>query len=49
MNILEGMNTRDHLDLEKFERKLRVTKQSVKKVENSVYSMLIRGKKRPKG
>lgn len=32
-----------------YEGKLRVTRQSVEKVENSVYSMTVRGKERPKG
>lgn len=32
-----------------FESKMKVTKQSVEKVESSVYSMTVRGKERPKG
>lgn len=32
-----------------FEGKLKVTRQSVEKVESSVYSMTVRGKERPKG
>ena len=32
-----------------YDNKMKVTKQSVEKVENSVYSMLVRGKERPKG
>lgn len=47
--ILEGMNANGHQDLKTFDSKLRVTRQSVEKVENSVYSMLVRGKERPKG
>jgi predicted translin family RNA/ssDNA-binding protein len=46
---LEGMNTAGHRELKDFDNKLRVTKQSVEKVENNVYSMLVRGKERPKG
>lgn len=47
--MLEGMNTTGHRELKEFDKKLTVTKQSVEKVENSVYSMLVRGKERPKG
>lgn len=32
-----------------YESKMRVTQQSVEKVERSVYSMIVRGKERPKG
>jgi predicted translin family RNA/ssDNA-binding protein len=32
-----------------FEQKLKVTRQSVEKVENGVYQMIVRGKERPKG
>ena len=32
-----------------FEQKLKTTRQSVEKVENSVYSMAVRGNERPKG
>ncbi|ETN38226.1 uncharacterized protein HMPREF1541_06257 [Cyphellophora europaea CBS 101466] len=46
---LEGLNAAGNRDLKDFDNKLRVTKQSVEKVENSVYSMLVRGKERPKG
>ena len=47
--LLEGMNARGHKELKDFDNKLRVTRQSVEKVENSVYSMLVRGSERPKG
>lgn len=47
--LLEGMNAHGNRELKEFDSKLRVTKQSVEKVENSVYSMLVRGKERPKG
>ena len=32
-----------------YEQKLKTTKSSVEKVENSVYSMIVRGSERPKG
>jgi len=32
-----------------FEQKLKTTRSSVEKVENGVYSMIVRGKERPKG
>jgi predicted translin family RNA/ssDNA-binding protein len=32
-----------------FEQKMKTTKNSVEKVENSVYSMIVRGSERPKG
>ena len=47
---LEALNVEGSRSLNKeYESKLRTTKQSVEKVENSVYSMLVRGKERPKG
>ena len=59
--ILQDMqNVRAHLETmnvgstsgflgKDWDSKLRVTKQSVEKVENGVYSMLVRGKERPRG
>jgi predicted translin family RNA/ssDNA-binding protein len=32
-----------------FEQKLKTTRTSIEKVENGVYSMIVRGKERPKG
>jgi len=32
-----------------FEQKMKTTKSSVEKVENSVYSMIVRGSERPRG
>jgi len=32
-----------------YEAKLKVTRQSVEKIENGVYQMIVRGKERPKG
>lgn len=46
---LEGMDVKGSRELKDFDNKLRVTRQSVEKVENGVYSMLVRGKERPKG
>ena len=47
---LEALNVEGSRSLSKeYDSKLRTTKQSVEKVENSVYSMLVRGKERPKG
>ncbi|KPI39592.1 Translin-associated protein X [Cyphellophora attinorum] len=47
--FLEGMDVKGSRDLKSFDNKLTVTRQSVEKVENGVYSMLVRGKERPKG
>lgn len=46
---LEGLDASGNYSLKEFESKLKVTRQSVEKVENGVYSMLVRGKERPKG
>lgn len=47
---LELMNAGGSYGLSKdFENKLKVTRQSVEKVEASVYSMTVRGKERPPG
>ena len=46
---LEAMDASGIYSLKEFDSKLRVTRQSVEKVENNVYSMLVRGKERPKG
>ena len=47
---LEGVNPGKVYPLAKdFESKLKVTRQSVEKVENGVYQMIVRGKERPKG
>ena len=47
---LEMMNVSGSYTLSKeFEKKLSVTRNSVEKVENGVYSMLVRGRERPKG
>ncbi|KAJ9605070.1 hypothetical protein H2200_010460 [Cladophialophora chaetospira] len=46
----EGVNPGKVYPLAKeFESKLRTTRQSVEKVENGVYQMIVRGKERPKG
>ncbi len=46
---LEALDASGTYSLREFDSKLRVTRQSVEKVENGVYSMLVRGKERPKG
>jgi predicted translin family RNA/ssDNA-binding protein len=46
---LEAIDTSGSRSLKDFDSKMRVTRQSVEKVENGVYSMLVRGKERPKG
>lgn len=46
---LEVLDASGIYSLKEFDSKLRVTRQSVEKVENGVYSMLVRGKERPKG
>ena len=46
---LENLNVLGHKLNKEYEQKLKTTKQSVEKIENSVYSMLVRGKERPKG
>ncbi|RMZ75736.1 hypothetical protein DV737_g5133, partial [Chaetothyriales sp. CBS 132003] len=47
---LEALNVHGSRSLSKeYDSKLKTTKQSVEKVEASVYSMLVRGKERPKG
>lgn len=46
---LENLNVVGHKLNKEYEQKLKTTKQSVEKIENSVYSMLVRGKERPKG
>jgi predicted translin family RNA/ssDNA-binding protein len=46
---LEGLDTHNIHSLKDFTSKMRVSRQSVEKVENGVYSMLVRGKERPKG
>ena len=46
---LEALDASGIYSLKEFDSKLRVTRQSVEKVENGVYSMLVRGKERPKG
>ena len=47
---LEALNPYGSYDLNKnYESKMKVTRSSVEKVEQSVYSMLVRGKERPKG
>lgn len=47
---LELMNVGGSYGLSKdYEQKLKVTRQSVEKVEASVYSMVVRGSERPKG
>ena len=48
-SLLETIDASGTHSLRDFDSKLRVTKQSVEKVENGVYSMLVRGKERPKG
>lgn len=49
-NELERLDPGNHYYLSKdFEQKLRTTKNSVEKVENGVYSLIVRGKERPKG
>ena len=46
----EGVNPGKIYPLAKeFESKLKTTRQSVEKVENGVYQMIVRGKERPKG
>ncbi|ETI28908.1 hypothetical protein G647_01360 [Cladophialophora carrionii CBS 160.54] len=46
----EGVNPGKVYPLAKeFESKLKTTRQSVEKVENGVYQMIVRGKERPKG
>lgn len=46
----EGVNPGKAYPLAKeFDSKLRTTRQSVEKVENGVYQMIVRGKERPKG
>jgi predicted translin family RNA/ssDNA-binding protein len=46
----EGINPGKMYPLAKeFESKLKTTRQSVEKVENGVYQMIVRGKERPKG
>lgn len=46
----EGVNPGKVYPLAKeFEMKLKTTRQSVEKVENGVYQMIVRGKERPKG
>ncbi|RMZ75553.1 hypothetical protein DV738_g5420, partial [Chaetothyriales sp. CBS 135597] len=47
---LEALNVHGSRGLAKeYDSKLKTTRQSVEKVEASVYSMLVRGKERPKG
>lgn len=46
---LEGLSVTGHKLSREYEQKMRTTQQSVEKIENSVYSLLIRGKERPKG
>ena len=47
---LENMSAAGSFALSKdFEQKMKTTRSSVEKVENSVYSMTVRGKERPKG
>jgi predicted translin family RNA/ssDNA-binding protein len=46
---LEAIDTAGNYSLKEYESKMKVTRQSVEKVENGVYSMLVRGKERPKG
>ncbi|EHY52042.1 hypothetical protein HRR83_003399 [Exophiala dermatitidis] len=47
---LEALDPHGSYALSKdFGQKLRVTKTSIEKVENGVYSMIVRGKERPKG
>lgn len=47
---LERIDASHHYGLAKdFDQKLRTTRNSVEKVELSVYSMIVRGKERPKG
>jgi predicted translin family RNA/ssDNA-binding protein len=47
---LEALNVEGSRALAKdYENKMKTTRTSVEKVENSVYSMLVRGKERPKG
>lgn len=47
---LEGLNATGSYSLSKdFWQKLKTTKASTDKVENGVYSMIVRGKERPKG
>ncbi|KIX93847.1 uncharacterized protein Z520_10472 [Fonsecaea multimorphosa CBS 102226] len=47
---LEGLDPSKNFSLSKhFDSKLKVTRQSVEKVENGVYEMIVRGKERPKG
>lgn len=49
-SALEGVDVGRNYALSKdFEAKLRVTRQSVEKVENGVYGMIVRGKERPPG
>lgn len=46
---LEGLRVTGHKLSREYEQKMKVTQQSVEKIENSVYSLLVRGKERPKG
>jgi predicted translin family RNA/ssDNA-binding protein len=46
---LESMNVAGHQDLKGFGSKLQVTRQSLGKIENSAYGMMVRGQERPKG
>lgn len=49
-NVLEMMDPSGTYALSKeFSKKLSVTRTSVEKVENGVYSMIVRGEERPKG
>jgi predicted translin family RNA/ssDNA-binding protein len=47
---LEGIDAGGSYGLSKeFSQKLKTTRNSIEKVENGVYSMIVRGKERPKG
>lgn len=49
-NALEGIDPGKNYHLAKeFDSKLKTTRNSVEKVENSVYQMIVRGRERPKG
>ena len=48
-SLLESLDASGSRSLKDFDSKIKVTRQSVEKVENGVYSMLVRGKERPKG
>ena len=48
-SFLESMSVAGHQDLKGFGSKLQVTRQSLGKIENSAYGMMVRGEEKPKG